>query len=73
MLLFGVTGDDEGSSIGLTWDGGALKVPLGKIGGQGDIGETVWLLQGSRIITDWESRYRAWTRWRRSSSASRTA
>ena len=24
---------------------------------ESDVGETVWLLQGSRLITDWESRY----------------
>ena len=52
VLLFG-----EGESIELSWDGGRLMLPVEF--GDGDIAETVWLLQGSRLITDWESRYPA--------------
>jgi Ca-activated chloride channel family protein len=51
LLLFG-EGDGP---VELTWDGGRLNVPLSFADNDG--GETVWLLQGSRLITDWESRY----------------
>ncbi len=51
VVLFG-EGDE---SIELTWDGGRLDLPVSF--GDNPIGETVWLLQGARLITDWESRY----------------
>jgi Ca-activated chloride channel family protein len=50
VLLFG-----EGDRVDLTWDGGRLRfdVPAG----DPSTGEIVRLLRGSRLITDWESRY----------------
>lgn len=51
VLLFG-EGDEP---VELNWDGGRLSVPVSFT--DGGIGETVWLLQGARLITDWESRY----------------
>ena len=54
MLLFGEM--ETGGHVELTWDGGgSLSLPVEF--GSAEIGETVWLLQGSRLITDWESRY----------------
>jgi Ca-activated chloride channel homolog len=52
VLLLGETADQ---SIEVTWDGGrtSLQIPAG----DHDTGETVRLLRGSRLITDWESRY----------------
>jgi len=56
VLLFGEEESAADSRIELSWDGGgALNLPLSFAGG--DSGETVWLLQGARLITDWESRY----------------
>jgi Ca-activated chloride channel family protein len=55
ILLFGETSQEGEDQIALTWDGGELKVPVHF--SQDKVGETVWLLQGSRLITDWESRY----------------
>ena len=52
VLLFGETGENQ---IELSWDGGRLSLPV--TFSESDIAETVWLLQGSRLITDWESRY----------------
>ena len=51
VLLFG---EGEGP-VELTWDGGQLNLPVSLQ--RSRVGETVWLLQGSRLITDWESRY----------------
>jgi Ca-activated chloride channel family protein len=52
ILLLGET---TNQSIDVTWDGGrkSLQIPSG----DHDTGETVRLLRGSRLITDWESRY----------------
>lgn len=55
VLVFGESSGAEDGELELTWDGGGLKLPIPL--GQSDVGETVWLLQGSRLITDWESRY----------------
>jgi Ca-activated chloride channel family protein len=55
VLLFGDTSQEGEDQIGLTWDGGQLKLPVPF--SRNEVGETVWLLQGSRLITDWESRY----------------
>ena len=55
VLLFGDAGDTGENQIELSWDGGRLNLPV-KFG-ECDIAETLWLLQGSRLITDWESRY----------------
>ena len=54
VLLFGETEADPGA-VELTWDGGRLNLPLPS--GDGETGHTLRLLQGSRLITDWESRY----------------
>jgi len=54
IMLFGETA--EGSSIDLAWDGGgSLSLPIEFAAGE--MGETVRLLQGARLIADWESRY----------------
>jgi Ca-activated chloride channel family protein len=53
VILFG-EGDE---SVELTWDTGRMNVPVAF--NDGTVAETVWLLQGSRLITDWESRYPA--------------
>ena len=55
VLLFCSVDDIAGAEIELNWTGGRLSFPmvLNKI----DIADTVWLLQGSRLITDWESKY----------------
>jgi hypothetical protein len=54
VLLFGETPDS--GKIELAWDGGgSLSIPVGSAGTD----DTVWLLQGARLITDWESRYPA--------------
>lgn len=55
VLLFGESREAGEAEIELTWDGGGLKLPVQLSGDE--IGETVFLLQGSRLITDWESRY----------------
>ncbi len=53
VLLFGEGAD--GGEIGLAWDGGSLALPIHFA--TGEIGDAVWLLQGARLIADWESRY----------------
>jgi Ca-activated chloride channel family protein len=50
VLLFG-----EGEEIELTWEGGRLSLPVSFH--DNHLAETLWLLQGGRLITDWESRY----------------
>ena len=55
VLLFGDAGDKGEDQIELGWNGGRLNLPV-KFG-ECDIADTLWLLQGSRLITDWESRY----------------
>jgi len=55
VLLFGECADTGENEIELTWQGGGLRLPFET--SESDIGETVRLLQGSRLITDWESRY----------------
>lgn len=55
VLLFGEADDSRENQIELSWNGGRLNLPVNF--SKTDIGETVWLLQGSRLITDWESRY----------------
>jgi Ca-activated chloride channel family protein len=51
VLLFG-EGDGP---VDLSWDGGRLDLPLSFT--DDTIAETLRLLQGARLITDWESRY----------------
>jgi Ca-activated chloride channel family protein len=55
VLLFGETDEALENQIELSWNSGRLNLPVRF--SESDIGETVWLLQGSRLITDWESRY----------------
>jgi hypothetical protein len=51
VVLFG-EGDGP---VDLSWDGGRLDLPVSFT--DGTIGETLRLLRGARLITDWESRY----------------
>jgi Ca-activated chloride channel family protein len=52
VVLFG----ESQGAVQLDWDGGGhLDIPIP--GGGAETAETVRLLRGSRIITDWESRY----------------
>ena len=53
VILFG-EGNDQ---IDLTWDAGRLTIPVSF--DDNAVADTVRLLQGSRLITDWESRYPA--------------
>jgi Ca-activated chloride channel family protein len=55
VLLFGEAGQEGEDQIGLTWDRGQLTLPVHFC--ESEVAETLWLLQGSRLITDWESRY----------------
>jgi Ca-activated chloride channel family protein len=58
VLLFGETGE---APIELNWQGGQLSLPV--TFSESDVAETVWLLQGARLITDWESRYPSAAAW----------
>ena len=53
-LLFGEI-EGTGPDVELTWEGGRLTIPVPA--GDEETGEMVRLLRGSRLITDWESRY----------------
>jgi len=55
VLVFGEIDETADDLIELTWDGGGLSFPVPA--GDPETGATVRLLQGSRMITDWESRY----------------
>jgi len=54
VLLFGET-ESDGEKIELTWDGGRMGIDVPP--GNAETGQVVRLLRGSRLITDWESRY----------------
>lgn len=56
VLVFG-EGAGKDAVLELTWDSGRLSLPMPE--GDASIGKTLRLLQGSRLITDWESRYPA--------------
>jgi Ca-activated chloride channel family protein len=55
VILFGEVENESSGRVDLSWDGGSLSfdVPCGDPA----TGEAVRLLRGSRLITDWESRY----------------
>ena len=55
VILFGEGSAPGENQVELKWDGGRLMLPV--YFSQSEAGDTVWLLQGSRLITDWESRY----------------
>jgi Ca-activated chloride channel homolog len=55
VLLFGEAAESEEKTIKLSWNGGQMSLPVTY--SESDIGDTVWLLQGARLIADWESRY----------------
>jgi Ca-activated chloride channel family protein len=57
LLLFG----EGGEAIELSWNGGKLRLPVAYA--ENEIAETLWLLQGARLITDWESRYPSAEAW----------
>jgi len=61
VILFGEVGETAEQPIELRWDGGELHLPVAF--GESDVAETVWLLQGSRLITHWESRYPSAEAW----------
>jgi Ca-activated chloride channel homolog len=56
VLLFGEASGKD-AVVRLTWDSGNLSLPVPP--GDASLGKTLRLLQGSRLITDWESRYPA--------------
>jgi Ca-activated chloride channel family protein len=56
VLVFGEAAQKD-AVLELTWDSGKLSLPVPE--GEPSIGKTLHLLQGSRLITDWESRYPA--------------
>jgi Ca-activated chloride channel homolog len=56
VLLFGEASGKD-ATLELAWDSGSLSLPVPE--GNASIGKTLRLLQGSRLITDWESRYPA--------------
>jgi hypothetical protein len=55
VLLFGETESEPGDRIELSWDGGRMDFDVPS--GDAETGETLRLLRGARLITDWESRY----------------
>jgi Ca-activated chloride channel family protein len=54
VLLFGEA--PASNRIEIAWDGGGSLAMLVEPAGS-ETDDTVWLLQGARLITDWESRY----------------
>ena len=56
VLLFGEAWGKD-AVLELTWDSGKLSLPVPV--GEASLGKILRLLQGSRLITDWESRYPA--------------
>jgi Ca-activated chloride channel homolog len=55
VLLYGEMDSDSGDRIEIAWDGGRMDLDVPS--GDAETGEVVRLLRGSRLITDWESRY----------------
>jgi hypothetical protein len=56
VLLFGEASGKD-TVLELSWDSGKLSLQVPQ--GDASLGKTLRLLQGSRLITDWESRYPA--------------
>jgi len=56
VLLFGEASGKD-TVLELTWNSGKLSLPVPD--GDASLGKTLRLLRGSRLITDWESRYPA--------------
>ncbi|MFN0167709.1 MAG: VIT domain-containing protein [Bryobacteraceae bacterium] len=54
LVLYGQADSAEGA-LEVAWDGGRLRLPF--VLSDARLAETVWLLQGARLITDVESRY----------------
>jgi hypothetical protein len=61
VLLFGEAAEIEEMQIELSWNGGQMSLPI--TCSENDIAETVLVLQGSRLITDWEGRYPSAEAW----------
>ncbi|HXB74041.1 MAG TPA: VIT and VWA domain-containing protein [Candidatus Acidoferrales bacterium] len=55
VLLYGEVDTHSDDRVELTWDGGSMSIDVPS--GDRETGEAVRLLRGSRLITDWESRY----------------
>jgi Ca-activated chloride channel homolog len=55
VLVFGEVENDFARPVELRWDGGSMRLDVPS--GDEQTGETVRLLRGSRMITDFESRY----------------
>ncbi len=55
VLLFGEGAEAAGAAIELTWADGRLRLPIRP--NDSNLADTIGLLQGARLITDWESRY----------------
>jgi Ca-activated chloride channel family protein len=55
VLLYGEMESNSGDRVELNWDGGRVDFDVPP--GDAETGQAVRLLRGSRLITDWESRY----------------
>jgi Ca-activated chloride channel family protein len=51
VVLFG----EGGKEVAVTWDAGELRLPIKY--NDAALGETIRLLRGSRLLTDWDNRY----------------
>jgi Ca-activated chloride channel family protein len=54
VLLYGEIADDAEPRIDFAWAGGSLRIDIPP--GDAETAETVRLLRGARLITDWEAR-----------------
>jgi hypothetical protein len=55
VVLFAGLPAGSAECIDFSWNGGRVSLPVPA--GDGETGETIRLLQGARLITDWDSRY----------------